>query len=370
MLPAVTIIENTQRTNHILLAGWFSFEHGHATGGDILAMEVAVQWIQEAGFSSFDIAFALPFKGGVNWREVNPLIYSHVIFVCGPFEKNLYEAEFLSTFRHSKLIGLNLSMPIPLHQWNPFDLLYERNSSREVRPDMVFLSERAKVPVVGICLVETYPGAMDAEANIAIQRLINNKEAAVIYIDTRLDENSTNLRTAAEIETMIARVDLLVTTRLHGAVMAIKNGVPVVPIDPEKGGAKIVAQMTKIGWPLVFTADVLDEQKLSDAFDYCLTPEARERAKACYQYSVNELSITKKDFIRELNEKGALENTFLLRCEDTAIPAWAQQVIEQESDLSTGRDKEKLKKDLLRVGSLLLPGIVVAGLRKLKKIRR
>lgn len=164
----------------------------------------------------------------------------------------MYEAEFLSRFHQSRLIGLNLSMLEPLHQWNPFDLLYERNSTEDVRPDIVFLSGRAKVPVVGVCLVEPYPGAMDAEANEVILRLIDKKEAAIIYIDTRLDKNSTHLRTPAEIETMISRVDVLVTTRLHGAVMAIKNGVPVVAIDPEKGGTKIVDQMNKIGWALVF----------------------------------------------------------------------------------------------------------------------
>ena len=91
---------------------------------------------------------------------------------------------------------------------------------------MVFLSKNSKFPVVGICLVEPYAGGLDVEANGAIQRLIDLREVATVYIDTRLDVNATHLRTPLEIEFLIARVDALITTRLHGAVMAIKMGCP------------------------------------------------------------------------------------------------------------------------------------------------
>ena len=87
--------KGVQAANKVLVAGWFSFEGGHATGGDIFAMEVAVDWLKQAGFEKIDVAFDPPFKGGVDWRHVDPAAYSHVVFVCGPFEQKLYEAEFL-----------------------------------------------------------------------------------------------------------------------------------------------------------------------------------------------------------------------------------------------------------------------------------
>ena len=35
-------------------------------------------------------------------------------------------------------------------------------------------------------------------------------------------------------------MDAVVTTRLHGTVLAIKNGVPPVVIDPIAGGRKVL----------------------------------------------------------------------------------------------------------------------------------
>ena len=117
--------------------------------------------------------------------------------------------------------------------------------------------------------------------NAAIRRLIIEREMAVVDVDTRLDENGTGLRSPAEIESLIARVDVLVTTRLHGMVLALKNGVPAIAIDPEDGGVKIRRQAEAIGWPVIFTVDRLDLPALEEAFSFCLTVEARALAVAC-----------------------------------------------------------------------------------------
>lgn len=350
----------------VLVAGWFSFEWGHATGGDILALEVTCDWLQEAGFTNYDVAFDPPFKGGVNWRTVDPKNYTHAIFVCGPFEIKLNEAEFLTRFANCRLIGLNLSMLPPLNEWNPFDLLYERNSTRTVRPDMVFASKRPTVPVIGVCLVEPYPGALDAEANAAIQRLIDSREVAVVYIDTRLDVNSTHLRSPAEIESLISRVDALLTTRLHGAVMALKNGVPVLPIDPEKGGAKIVDQMKKLGWPFVFSADDLNDEALVNAFNYCLTEEAKLKTEACKRYALEVLEETKNDFVRELNSNESLEQNFLARSEKNETPAWAKELLNAPSPAADNK-KPAFRSKAKKIAKLMLPGIVFYAIRRLRK---
>jgi hypothetical protein len=76
-------------------------------------------------------------------------------------------------------------------------------------------------------------------------------------------------------------VDLLVTTRLHGLVLAIKNGVPALAIDAVPGGGKILRQARKIGWPLVFSAENLSAERLAEALDWGLTPDARCKAAEC-----------------------------------------------------------------------------------------
>ena len=46
-------------------------------------------------------------------------------------------------------------------------------------------------------------------------------------------------------------MDVVITTRLHGTVLALKNGVPVIPIDPIADGAKITLQVKSLNWPLL-----------------------------------------------------------------------------------------------------------------------
>ena len=289
-----------------LVAGWFSFEEGHATAGDLLVRDVACKWLIEAGYQ-YDIALAPPFQGGVDWRQIDPDEYSEVVFVCGPFQRSSLEVEFLDRFTRCRLIGLNLSMQEPLQEWNPFDLLLERDSSHGGHPDMAFLSPPARVPVVGVCLVEPYPGALDGVANEAINRLVNSREMAVVEIDTRLDAHSTNhLRSALEIESLIARVDVLLTTRLHGLVLALKNGLPAIAIDPEPGGAKIRRQAELLGWPVIFVVDELDDQALQEAWQYCLTDESRAKAKQCCEQAQKLVTEMGEIFVAELMDGDAM----------------------------------------------------------------
>lgn len=265
-----------------LVCGWFSFEEMGATAGDILSRDLVVTWLGEAGMEH-DVALADPFEGGVRWDGVDPDAYTHLVFVCGPFGNGWPITELLPRFAHCRLVGVNLSMLQPLEEWNPFDVLLERDSSRTSRPDLSFLSQAPLVPVVGVVLVHPqseYEGGRHADVEATIRRLLDAREVAVVDIDTRLDVNRNGMRTAAQIESAVARMDAVVTTRLHGLVLALKNGVPAVAVDPIAGGAKVVTQAAALGWPHVFTADALDVGALAAALDACLEPAAREAAAA------------------------------------------------------------------------------------------
>jgi hypothetical protein len=283
----------------ILVAGWFSFENGHATAGDLLARDIVTRWLDEHG-RHYDVAAAAPFRGNVRWELTRPGAYDAVVFVCGPFQRGELEEAFLHHFDGTPLLGLNLSLPEDLDTWNPFDCLWERDSSRTARPDLVFLSDAALVPVVGVCKVEPYPGGLTDLTDPAIDALVGACHAAVVRIDTRLDVNEVGLRTPPEVESLIARTDALVTTRLHGLVLALKNGVPAVAIDPEAGGAKLRRQAETVGWPICFTADRLDATVLADALDYCLTEDARELAQACAERARTLLAGVEGDVAGEL----------------------------------------------------------------------
>jgi Polysaccharide pyruvyl transferase len=289
-----------------LVAGWFSFEGMGATAGDLLTRDLACEWLEHAG-RSYDVALASPFRGGVDWRAVDPSAYSHVVFVCGPFGNGEPVTAFLARFAGRRLVGVNLTMLQSLHEWNPFDLLLERDSTTRARPDLAFLSARPRVPVVGIVLIQPQPEYagrdLHQEANAAIQRLVASCEVATVPIDTRLDApNAGGLRTPAEIESLIAKMDVVATTRLHGLVLALKNGVPVVAVDPVAGGAKIRRQAEVIGWPFALGMDGLSDTTILAAFEYCLTEEARSLAGGCAERARQTLEGSRERFLTYFRE--------------------------------------------------------------------
>lgn len=267
-----------------LVAGWFSFEYMGATAGDLLTRDLVCDWLDAEGVE-YDVALAPAFGAGVAWQRTDPSAYSHVVFACGPFGKGPPVTEFLERFDSSTLVGVNLSMLDPIDQWNPFDLLLERDSSRSARPDLSFLASAEKVPVVGLVLVHPQEEYGDRgrhdEANRALRTLTRHRPMTVIPIDTQLDENDTGMRCPSEVESAIAKMDLVLTTRLHGTVLALKNHVPPLAVDPIAGGAKITRQARTIGWPLSFSVSDLADNDLESAFAFCLTEEARQKAAAC-----------------------------------------------------------------------------------------
>jgi hypothetical protein len=286
----------------VLVAGWFSFEHMGATAGDLLVRDVACGWLDEAR-RNYAVATAPPFTGGVDWRSVEPREYEQVVFVCGPFGNGPPVDAFLERFGHARLAGLNLSMLDSLEAWDPFDALWERDSSRTERPDLALLSTPATVPVVGVVLVhpqKEYADGMHAAAEAAIDRLLASRELAAVRIDTRMDHNVTGLRTPNEVASLIGRMDAVVTTRLHGLVLALKHGVPALAIDPVAGGAKVLRQAQAVGWPVVYTADALTDHGLRAALEYCLTAHARREAALAATRGMRNLAAVRDEFIASL----------------------------------------------------------------------
>ncbi|PZS37364.1 MAG: hypothetical protein DLM62_19660 [Pseudonocardiales bacterium] len=54
-----------------------------------------------------------------------------------------------------------------------------------------------------------------------------------MLFDTRLDGQDWRFaQTPGQLESMIRRLDVVVTTRMHGLVLALKNGIPALAVDP------------------------------------------------------------------------------------------------------------------------------------------
>ena len=288
----------------VLVAGWFSWTDMAATAGDLMARDVACAWLAEAG-RDVDVANAPAFGPGVDWRTADPQAYADVVFVCGPARGLPPLTDFLLRFAGSRRVGLDLTMLDPLDSWNPFHVLLERDSDVRSHPDLAFAAPTTAVPVVGEILVEPYPPEFpdrdrQAQAREGVERLLGSRELARVPIDTRLPDNAGGLRTAAEVESLIARMDAVVTTRLHGLVLALKNGVPAVAIDPVAGGSKISRQAAAVGWPCVRTADALVDAELVEALDFCLGDAGRDQARECRRRAGEILDGVRGEFVDAL----------------------------------------------------------------------
>src|SRR5687768_3468815 len=136
-----------------LVAGWFSFKGMGATAGDLMVRDVVCDWLDEAGYR-FDVAVDAPFhhERGLDWRGAPPRDYACVIFVCGPLGNGPPVTEFFEHFRDCAKVGLDVTMLQNLTEWNPFELLIERDSDRVANPDFSLASVAPKVPVVGVIL--------------------------------------------------------------------------------------------------------------------------------------------------------------------------------------------------------------------------
>ena len=288
----------------MLVTGWFSFIHGEATAGDLMAGEVVCGWLERAG-RPYDVAFSPVFDKGVDLRAADPEDYSDVVFVCGP-ARGWQVEELVQRFAGCRIIGLDLSVTGP--DAVPFDVLFERDGPEVARPDLSFLSPRELLPVVGLILTHPQPeygerGRHD-EVHAAIKSAVYGRPLSVVPFDTRVDPTSEEFRSAAELESLVARLDAVVTTRMHGLVHALRAGIPVLAVDPISGGAKVRSQAVAVGWPAILTADELSEDRLAEMLDYLSTTGARRTARACAARAVKALQPVREGFFSTLSKDG------------------------------------------------------------------
>lgn len=234
----------------------------------------------------------------VDARKVRPDDYSHLIVVCGPFSEFLMgqQRDIYARFAHCAWIGVNLSMIDPLERFNPFDALIERDSERGAKPDLSLLEHVAHVPVIGICLAGRQPEYGKRQKHDVAERklraLIERSGAAALELDTKWPvwRNRQGTASPEQFESILARVDVLLTTRLHGMVLALKNGVPVIAVDAILGGDKVTQQARALGWTEVFDADSVTDTTLDAALSRCLTQNARGRAAEASEAAKSQLA--------------------------------------------------------------------------------
>ncbi|MGW6337023.1 polysaccharide pyruvyl transferase family protein [Nocardia rhamnosiphila] len=263
----------------ILLTGWFSNDSDGNTGGDLLALDAVAEWLGERG-----VPFVVAVSDPVRYREVirhrlaatnrvRPDQVDGMVWVCGPLPDGNALA-ILDRFAGRPTIALGVSVTDSALE-HRFDTVIARDRpGAPGRPDLSFGTRPRLVPVVGLIYVGPQPEYRtqhEPRVREIVGRALAERDCAVVDIDTRLPLAGNALRTPAQLESVIARMDVIITTRLHGALLALRNRVPAVALDPVAGGAKLTAQMDAVSWPLTLTSDkltVADMHQLLDRAEY------------------------------------------------------------------------------------------------------
>lgn len=291
----------------VLVTGWFSLDDGEITAGDMLACETVRGWLSAAGVPH-DVAVIEGFRSGddTGAEHIDPARYSDVLFVCGPVA-SAKVTRLLKPFEHCRRIAVGVSMTPGAG--GSFDAVLARDDGAFARPDLSLGAPAAATAVVGVTLGHPQPEYGERGRHDVAERLVRDvmrgASAAPLELDTRLDErDELSCRTAARFTSLIARLDAVVTTRMHGLVLALRAGVPAVALDPIARGAKVATQAAALDWPAACTVDEASVPALAELLDWCLTDEARARAAACSQSGRRGLEQTHMQLLELLTGDG------------------------------------------------------------------
>jgi hypothetical protein len=274
----------------ILLTGWPSFLHGEATAGDVLSMDRVQQALQTAGLP-VEVAWSPVFRpSALHLADADPERYTHLVFVCGPAHGS--QVRWLhSRFPHCRRVAVGVTVVDPADPAvTGFHQVLARDCgagtpSPQCRRDVSSAAPAGDGPVVGVVFAAAQPeygkSGRHAEVHERLTDWLTGQDCTCLPVDTRLDRRDwQHATTPGQLDSLLARLDAVVTTRLHGMVLALRLGVPALAVDPVAGAGKVSAQACAWRWPaLVSAEDALGGTTELDCWwDWCLSAQGRAAA--------------------------------------------------------------------------------------------
>ncbi len=287
-----------------LIAGHFSIPGGRATFGDVEAMEVVCAWLEKARIP-YDVASND--EDGVDGPRLlalDPANYSIFIFVCGPwYPRKKIHALLLQQFSHCLKIGINLTIAEPGNAG--FDILLARDTPHQHRADLAFGRPTEHLPVIGVLLVERQAAYGSKQRHLYVKKVfeeyLSTAKVVPLYFDTVIYGNRAGLKSSAAFESLLSKVDILITNRLHGLVLGLKNHIPVVAVDSVAGGGKVSAQASALGWTVLIPVEELSVEKLDETIKNCLNQDMRPLLETVHRQAATSLSQTKTEFLDRIS---------------------------------------------------------------------
>jgi hypothetical protein len=209
-----------------------------------------------------------------------------MLFVCGPLHgapvRRLHEV-----FARSRRVAVGVSV---LDRADPAVAGFHRVLARDApgappAPDLAFGAPAGPLPPVAAVVLTEGQGEYGArrrhaEVTGAVLERLHGTGAALLPWDTRIATDDWRVPSSADrFEAVLARVDVVVTSRLHGLVTALRRGVPALAVDPVEGGAKLTAQARALAWPALLSPGEVRTPAFDDWWEWCLGP-GRAHARA------------------------------------------------------------------------------------------
>jgi hypothetical protein len=292
--------------NRALVVGHFSIPGGGGTFGDIEAQELVCEWLSQAHIK-FDVASNTE-DGikGLKIEQVDERNYGIFIFVCGPwYPQKRIPSLLLKKFKHCLKIGVNLTTYG--HGTAGFDYLLSRDSPDEINVDISFANKVNLLPVIGVALVERQIVYAKRQRHLYVKQIIQEYletgEAVPIWLDTVANNNKVGIKNSQQFESLIRKTDIVITNRLHGMVLGLKNSVPVIAIDAVAGGGKVTAQAKALGWPMLISAESLSVEKLRESVRICLDTNTGPDVKKSQQQALLSIAKTQDQFLNILQKE-------------------------------------------------------------------
>jgi hypothetical protein len=272
----------------VLVAGWPSFVAGEATAGDVLAMEAVAAELGAAGLQ-YEMAWSPVFRPGERTLgDADPARYTHLVFACGPLSGRGIEA-LHRRFAACRRVAIGVSVIDPADPAAAgFHVILARDSpGAPPTGDLAAAQRPSLMPVAWVIRVgeqrEYSSRGRHETVTQSLASWLPGCGCALLPLETRLDSRDARLcRTPAELESILCRLDLVITMRMHGLVLALKHGVPALAVDPVAGGAKVTAQARAWRWPAVVTpgpGGTVDAAAMDRWRDWCLSETGRLAAQ-------------------------------------------------------------------------------------------
>jgi hypothetical protein len=268
----------------VLVAGWFSFDEVIATVGDELGADTVAGWLRELDVPH-DVAWAPYLTRGVHWRDVDPAEYTHLVFVSGPIRDRPLLRELCARFAHGQRWAVNVSV-VEEGGRTLFDQVWERHAPGEAgaphvsRCDLAIGADDAAAPVIAVAFapVQAEYGTRSRADHVraVIEEWLATRQLPWFELSMDLFDKP-HARRPAQVESLVRRADVVVSMRLHGLVLGVKGGRPVIACDPIDGGAKVRSQAEALDWPVVLAAEQLTAEALDAALRECLSGHQADR---------------------------------------------------------------------------------------------